>query len=120
METIITDFPSRINPYRTIEQHYGISEAIEIMSNYALIKKSIKVVRVNSFTKVFSKEGREDIMSAMNRMTSIGVMVCPAYTFVVGNFLGELFIIDTHVIRSQLGGTGNGIVITFSKIEHFI
>ena len=46
-------------------------------------------------------------------------MVCPPYTFVVGNFQGELFIIDTHVIRSQLVGNGNGIVITFSKIEHF-
>ena len=68
------------------------------MSNYASIKKSIKVVRVTSSTKVFSKEGREDILSAMNRMTSISIMVCPPYTFVVGKFLGELFIINTHVI----------------------
>ena len=98
VKTIITDLPSRINPYQTIEQHYSISEATEIMSNYALIKKSIKVVRVTSCTKVFSKEGREDILSAMNRMTSISIMVCPPYTFVVGKFLGELFIIDTHVI----------------------
>ena len=74
---------------------------------------------MTSSTKVFSKEGLEDIMSAVNQMTSIGVMVCPPYTFVVGNFQGELFIIDTHVIRSQLVGNGNGIVITFSKIEHF-
>ena len=101
VETIITDFPSRINPYRDIEQHYRISEATEIMSKYALIKETIKVVQVTSSKKVFSKEGLEDIVSAMNQMTSIVVMVCPPYTFVIGNFQGELFIIDTHVIRNQ-------------------
>ena len=52
-------------------------------------------------------------------MTSIGVVVCPPYTFVVGNFQDELFITDMHVIQSQLDGTGNGIIVTFSKIKHF-
>ena len=66
VETIITDFPSSINPYRDIEHHYAVSEATEIMSKYALVKETIKVVQVNSSTKVFSKEGIEDIMSAMN------------------------------------------------------
>ena len=75
---------------------------------------------MTSSSKVFSKEGLEDTMPAKNQMTSIGVMVYPPYTFVVGNFLDELFVIDTLVIRSELGGNGYGIVITFSKIEHFI
>ena len=33
VETIITDFPPRINPYRAIRQHNDISKAIEIVSN---------------------------------------------------------------------------------------
>ena len=58
VETIITDFPSRINPYGAIRQHNDISKAIEIVSNYTLIKESIEVVKVTTSTKVFSKEGR--------------------------------------------------------------
>ena len=47
-------------------------------------------------------------------------MVCPPYTFVLGKFLGELFIIDTHVIPNHLGGTENGVVILFSIMVHFL
>ena len=53
-------------------------------------------------------------------MMGIGVMVCPSYTFVFGKFLGELFIIDTHVIPNNLGGTESGVVILFSNIVYFL
>ena len=55
------------------------------MPKYALIKETMKAVQVTSSSKVFSKEGFEDIMSAMNQMMSIGVMVSPPYIFVIGN-----------------------------------
>ena len=88
------------------------------MSYYALVKQSIEVIKVTSSTKLFPKEGREDIL-AMHQITSIGVMVCPPYTFVVSTFHGKSFIIEIHVIASQLGGNSNGIVIVFLKIKYF-
>ena len=53
-------------------------------------------------------------------MNGIGILSLPPYIFVVGNFLGELFVIDTHVIREELGSNGNGAIITFGKVEHYV
>ena len=53
-------------------------------------------------------------------MLGLGVTVCPPYTFAVGKFLRELFITDPHVLPNHLGGTENGVVITFSNMVHFL
>ena len=82
--------------------------------------KDVQVKKMTKGTNTFSSEGYEGVSSAMKQMMGIGVMVCPPYTFVVGKFLGELFIIDTRVIPNHLGGTENRVVILFSNIVHFL
>ena len=82
--------------------------------------KDVQVKKLSKGTNTFSNEGYEDVSSAMNQMMGIGVIVCPPYTFVIGKFLGELFIIDTHVIPNHLGGTENGVVILFLSMVHFL
>ena len=82
--------------------------------------KDVQVKKLTKGTNTFSSEGYERVSLAMKQMMGIGVMVCPPYTFVVGKFLGELFIIDTHVIPNHLGGTENRVVILFSNIVHFL
>ena len=44
--------------------------------------------------------------------------MCPPYIFVVCRLTNEYVIINTHVIKSQLGGNGNGIVIVFPNLEN--
>ena len=119
METILKDFPSKINSYRDVGKHYDVTESIKILSKNALMK-DVQVKKLTKCTNTFSSEGYEDVRSAMNQMVGIGVMVCPPYTFVVGKFFGELFIIDTNVIPNHFGGTENGVVILVSSMMHFL
>ena len=69
---------------------------------------------------MFSVDGCKDISSALNHLNGVGVMSVPPYIFVVGSFLGEFFVIDTHVIREELGGNGNSAIISFGKVEHCV
>ena len=69
---------------------------------------------------MFSVDGYKDISSSLNQLNGISIMSVPPYMFVVGNFLSELFVIDTHVIREELGRNSNGAIITFGKVEHCV
>ena len=69
---------------------------------------------------MLSVDDCKDISSALNQLNGIRIMPFPPYIFVVENFLGELFVIDTHVIREELVGNGNDTVITFGKVEHCV
>ena len=88
------------------------------MNKLSLLKNSIEISQLTRDTKVFSINGCKDISSALCQLNGIGIMSVPPYIFVVGNVLGDLFVIDIHVIREELGGNGNGAIITFGKVEH--
>ena len=45
--------------------------------------------------------------------------MCPPYIFVVCRLANEYVIIDTHVIKFQLNGNGNGIMIAFPNTEKY-
>lgn len=53
-------------------------------------------------------------------MSSIGVLVCPSYYFVLGRLANEYVMIDTQVAKSQHGGNGNDIEVAFPNIENFL
>ena len=90
------------------------------MNKLSLLKKPVEISQLTRGTKVFSKDGRKDVFSALCQLNGIGIMSVPLYIFVAGNFLGELFVIDTHVVREELGGNNNGAIITFEKVEHCV
>lgn len=99
--------------------YYDVTGSIEILYKKALMN-NVQVKKLTKGTNTFSNEGYEDVSLAIDQIMGIGVMVCPPYTFVVGKFLGELFIIDAHVIPNHLGDTENGVVILFSSMLHFL
>ena len=78
------------------------------MNKLSLLKNSVEISQLTRGAKVFSICGCKDISSALCQLN------------VVGNFLGALFVIDTHVIREELGGNGNDTIITFGKVEHCV
>ena len=113
IEGVITQFPVKINPYRDTGKYY---ESLNIMNKLSLSKSSVEISQLTRSTKVFSVHGCKDISSTLNHLNGVGIMSVSPYIFVVGSFLGELFVIDTHVIREELGGNGNGAIITFGKV----
>ena len=62
VETIIKDFPSKINGYRGVSKRYDVIESIEILSKNALMK-DIEVKKLTKSTNTFSSEGYEDVSS---------------------------------------------------------
>ena len=85
-----------------------------------MLKNSVEIPQLTRGNKVLSVDDCKDISSALNHLNGIGIVSIPPYIFVVENFLGELFVIDTHVIREELGGNGNDTIITFGKVEHCV
>ena len=67
-------------------------------------------------TRVFSNDVREDLFNALSNISSVGALECPPYIFVVCRLANEYIIIDTHIIKSQLGGSDSEIVIVFPNI----
>ena len=118
VEGVINQFQVKINPYRDTGKYYEIGGFLTTMNKLSLLKNSIEISQLTRDTKVFSINGCKDISSALCQLNGIGIMSVPPYIFVVGNVLGDLFVIDIHVIREELGGNGNGAIITFGKVEH--
>ena len=84
---------------RDIWRHYDLLKAADINSKKHLLENIPHLKELSKGTRVFSNDGREDLFNALSNIIVI-------------------IILDTHVIKSQLGGNGNGIVISFSNIEN--
>ena len=108
VEDIIQHFPEQVNPFRDIWRHYDLLEAADILSENHLLENTPHLKELSKGTRVFSNDGREDLFNALSNISSVGVLVCPPYIFVVCRLANEYVIIDTHVIKSQLGGNDNG------------
>ena len=79
----------------------------------------ILLIQLKQFSKgttVFSNNRRKDIFNVLTNISSIGVLVCLPYIFVVCRLANGYVTLDTHVIQFQLGE--NGIVITFPNTEN--
>ena len=69
---------------------------------------------------MFTELGRRELYDALNKQDSaeqvnqVGLYICSPYTFLVGTNSGSFFLIDTHPIREDLGGNGNGILVATS------
>ena len=99
VEGVINQFTVKSKiPYRDTGKYYEIDESLNIMNKLSLLKNLVEISQLTRDTKVFSVDGCKDISSALSQLNGIGIMFVPPYIFVVGNFPGELFVMDTHVI----------------------
>ena len=92
-------------------------KAADINSEKHLLENTPHLKELSKCTRVFRNDRREDLFNALSNVSSIRVLVCPPYIFVVCRLANEYAIIDTHIIKSQLGGNGNGLVIGFPKLR---
>ena len=116
-EDIIKDFPTKINHLRDPSETYELSEAKVILeSNNLLSKKYQLTEECISGHGFLSEIGRNELCSALSCVPSdgnmkFGVYTCPPYALQIGVYNKCIFLLDTHSIGQELGGTGNGIVV---------
>ena len=100
-----------------IWRNYDLLEAADILSENHLLENNQHLRELSKVTRVLSNGGREGLFNALSNISSVGVLVFPNYIFVLCRLAHEYVIIDTRVIRSQLGGNRNGIVVAFPNIK---
>ena len=100
-----------------IWRHYDLLEAADVLSENHLLENNQHLRELSKVTRVLSNGGREGLFSALSNISSVGVLVFPNYIFVLCRLAHEYVILDTRVIRSQLGGNRNGIVVAFPNIK---
>lgn len=117
-EHTINSLPLQIHGHRDVTLTYDVSEAYDILKSrnlltfpYELSEEFVKG------KKVFSDGGRKELIESLSQKAAfekmcVGLYTCSPYTFVLGVHTGSLFLVDTHCIGGQIGGNGNGILIT--------
>jgi hypothetical protein len=86
-------------------------------SNNLLSKKYQLTEECVSGCGYLTEIGRNELCSALSCHSSgtdmkFGVYTCPPYTLLIGVYNNSIFLLDTHPIGQELGGTGNGIVVS--------
>ena len=116
-DNIIKHFPTKINHLRDLSETYDLSETKAILeSNNLLSKKYLLTEECVSGNGFLSKIGRNELCFALSCLPSdpnvkFGVYTCPPYAIVIGVYNNCIFLLDTHPIGEELGGTGNGILL---------
>ena len=66
---------------------------------------------------VYSRPGRDELLSLLDKLSNsvVYLITMQPYSFVAVKEEEQYFIIDTHVISSELGGNGNGILKLFKQ-----
>ncbi|KAL9973133.1 hypothetical protein ACROYT_G019550 [Oculina patagonica] len=113
-EDVIINSPLKFNPFRDKGRHYDVLEA------YGLLRESKVVEEEYEFTEeilgnhgAYTGSAREELMAAVFRLTTetkmrIAFYSCGGYIFTIGWALGQLFIMDTHVMPGEPVVTATG------------
>ena len=117
-EETITTFPAKINAFRDVSETYDVASAKAILTSNNLLHAKYELSEeCISNNGVFTELGRRELLDALNRQNAaeqanqVGLYTCSPYTFLVGTNSGSFFLIDTHPIREDVGGNGNGILV---------
>ncbi len=120
-EETIRLFPVKINAFRDVSETYDVVNAKAILTSNNLLNANYELSEeCISSNGVFTELGRRELYDALNKQDSaeqvnqVGLYICSPYTFLVGTNSGSFFLIDTHPIREDLGGNGNGILVATS------
>lgn len=119
---IITNAPSRFNHLRDISKEYDAVESYNLLTKAGLMTSAYEfseefLIVPNS--KLYSQEGRSFFLKAVRELHTtddiprVAVYTCGGYAFIIGCKASRFFIVDTHCIRADMGGNGNGMIKVF-------
>lgn len=123
---IIMDSPLKFNKFREYRD-YDTLEALQLLKDNDMLPSDWELTEsIVSANNVFSKRGRSDLVRSIsalktdsrNGLVQVGVYTCEPYSFLVGAFSEDLFVVDTHVIPPSLGGDGSGLLKVFIHEEN--
>ena len=117
-EGAILNLPKEINGYRELDSHYSIMEAIDVMR-----KADILTCDINTFEMLPDNLSLKDYLQNAvlclmeSDKSEAAIYVCPPFAVTLiklskGSNQGYISLVDTHSIPQDLGGNGNGIVIS--------
>ena len=118
MEDVIWNFPVQINKIKTNNCDYDPMEAYEILKKGRLMLSISLTYELSVAHTVFSAEGMEDLLSAVEKMVTqniCGLYVCEPYTVLIGCNDTTIFVIDTHPVGVEFGGCNTGLVVCSTR-----
>ena len=115
VETLILNFPRSVNKFRDRNITYEVEEAYEKMIASNVVAE-LFLEKVTEVSRVFSREGRQEIEKILSRNEGVYILTVSLYTFILAFINSKWCIIDTHCISESLDGNGNGIVKVFDDI----
>ena len=119
IESLIFSFPIHINSIRDVDNCYDI----DTPNNFILNNKLIHPMDINAVyksTQIYSDKTTMSLNSIIQKLDGIGILTCPPYIFLVGNYSDKPFIIDSYAIPKTLGGNNNGTIIIFLDTDNAI
>ena len=119
IENFIFCTPMRVNPIRDVDSYYDIKTAHELMLNEEFIRKFSFTTLIES-TDIYSIENQSALKSGLEKLNGVAIVTSSPYVLVIGNNLGQPFIIDTHLVPTKLGGNNNGIIVTFPDTKNAV
>jgi len=120
VNNLVLTMPDCFNRYRDINRMYDVHEAYTILHKANIIKELFELFEeIITSSKVFTKKGRSSLSKALRKLAEsngakVSIYTCGIYIFVIGCRSRRLFIVDTHQISPELGGSGTGLLKVFS------
>ncbi|KAJ8047258.1 Serine/threonine-protein kinase TAO1 [Holothuria leucospilota] len=111
-ESLILEFPEKINELRDETRAYEVDEAYNILRSGNLIEEHELSDRCEGH-RVFSNEGMKELADLLSRNSGVFIVIVPPLSFVLGRIYQKWVVVDTHVIGEVLGGNGNGVLKIF-------
>ena len=121
-EGAIINLPKEINAYRNMDSYYSVMEAIDMMRKAGIITCDINASEMLPNKPSLKDDRQQELHNAVltlmeSKESEAAVYVCPplAITLIKVSKTtnqGCISVVDTHSIPQELGGNGNGIVIS--------
>lgn len=121
-EGAILNLPKEINGYRDMDSHYSVMEAIDVMRKAGIITCDINACEMLPDNPSLKDDQQEYLQNAVLSLmesdkSEAAIYVCPPVAITLIKLSktsneGYISIVDTHSVPQELGGNGNGIVIS--------
>ena len=118
----ITEFPKKFNPHRNVQECVDIYEAYSILNcnnlsenTFAFTEKLVDNLLL--YSQAIQKQMYQELeellsVSISTNKSHFALFQANIYIFTFGTFSsGDIVVLETHPISSDLGGNGNGIIV---------
>ena len=118
----ITEFPKKFNPHRNVQECIDIYEAYSILNCNNLLEHTFTFTeKLVDNLLLYSHAIQKQMYQELEELLSVSIsknkphfalFQANIYIFTLGaSYSGDIAVLETHPISSDLGGNGNGIIV---------